>query len=129
MGRRTRVKLIIRTIILVFALFAAIIDTNLLDKIMNLNIIANIKRWIVEHKKGVIIGVLIALVIIILTFVVASVIKSNSYYGEYYITETGEKYHKKDCIFIKDKRKVERLTESDYYSGEYDPCQICLPKD
>lgn len=93
------------------------------------NIIANIKRWIVEHKKGVIIGALIALVIIILTFVVASVIKSNSYYGEYYITETGEKYHKKDCIFIKDKRRVERLTESDYHSGEYDPCQICLPKD
>ena len=45
MGRRTRVKLIIRTIILVFALFAAIIDTNLLDKIMNLNIIANIKIY------------------------------------------------------------------------------------
>ena len=93
------------------------------------NIMANIKRWIIEHKKGVIICTLIALIITVLTFVVVDVIKSNSYYGEYYITETGEKYHKKDCIFIKDKRKVERLTESDYYSGEYDPCQICLPKD
>ena len=89
----------------------------------------NTKRWITEHKKGVVVGTSIVLVIIILTFVIVGVIKNNSYYGEYYITETGEKYHKKDCIFIKDKRKVERLTESDYNSGEYDPCQICLPND
>ena len=31
--------------------------------------------------------------------------------------------------FVKDKKKVSRLTESDYYSGKYDPCQICLPND
>lgn len=93
------------------------------------NIAANIKRRVVEHKKSVVIGASITMVIVALVFIIAWIIKSNSYYGDYYITETGEKYHKKDCIFIKDKRKVERLTESDYSSGEYEPCQICLPND
>ena len=91
------------------------------------NIIANIKRWIVEHKNGVIISALIALAILILTFAVAGGIKNNSYYGDYYTTESGEKYHREDCIFIKDKKNVDRLTEKDYYSGAYEPCQICLP--
>ena len=46
----------------------------------------------------------------------------------YYVTPTGKKYHREDCIFIKDKKNVERLTDKEYYSGEYDPCQICLPE-
>ena len=45
MGRRTRVKLIIRTIILALTLFTTIIDVNLLEKFMNLNIIGNIKVY------------------------------------------------------------------------------------
>ena len=93
------------------------------------NFIDNIKRWITEHKKSVVVGTTITLVIITLVFVVAGIIKTNSYYGDYYVTETGKKYHREDCIFIKDKKNVERLTDKDYYSGEYDPCQICLPED
>lgn len=89
----------------------------------------NIKRWIKGHKKGVVIGASTTLVIVTLVFIIAGIIKSNSYYGDYYITETGEKYHREDCIFIKDKKNVERLTDKEYYSGEYDPCQICLPND
>lgn len=93
------------------------------------NITANIKRWVVERKKSIIIGASITLVLIVFVFIIAGIVKSNSYYGDYYITETGEKYHREDCIFIKDKKNVKRLTDKDYYSGEYDPCQICLPKD
>lgn len=91
--------------------------------------IDNIKRWIAEHKKSVVLGTTITLVIVTLVFVIAGIIKTNSYYGDYYVTETGKKYHREDCIFIKDKKNVERLTDKDYYSGEYDPCQICLPED
>lgn len=93
------------------------------------NITANIKRWVVERKKSIIIGASITLVLIVFVLIIAGIVKSNSYYGDYYITETGEKYHREDCIFIKDKKNVKRLTDKDYYSGEYDPCQICLPKD
>lgn len=87
-----------------------------------------IKTWLMLHKKSVIAVSVIVLVLIIGAVITTNVIQSNSYYGEYYITESGEKYHKEDCIFVKDKNNVERLTEKDYYSGEYDPCQICLPE-
>jgi hypothetical protein len=50
----------------------------------------------------------------------------KTYYGEYYVTENGEKYHDEDCIYIKDKSNVHRLTIEEYESGEFEPCQICL---
>lgn len=53
--------------------------------------------------------------------------KQQSYYGEYYITESGNKYHEKDCIFVKDKTNVHRMTEEEFESSEYEPCRICLP--
>ena len=43
MGKRTKVKLIIRSIILVIALFLTITNVNLINKIMSFNIIENIK--------------------------------------------------------------------------------------
>ena len=45
MGRKTKVKLIIRSIILVITLFFTITNVNLLNKIMNFNIIGNIKIY------------------------------------------------------------------------------------
>lgn len=86
-----------------------------------------IKSWIMAHSNTAIAVVVIMLLAIIGTIIATNVIRNNSYYGEYYITESGEKYHKADCIFVKDKTNVERLTEKDYYSGEYEACQICLP--
>ena len=53
--------------------------------------------------------------------------KQQAYYGEYYITESGNKYHEKDCIFVKGKTNVHRMTEEEFESGEYEPCRICLP--
>lgn len=53
--------------------------------------------------------------------------KQQSYYGDYYITSSGNKYHEKECIFVKDKTNVQRLTKEQFDSGEYDPCQMCLP--
>ncbi len=85
--------------------------------------------WLISHKKYVIAASVVAVVVVIGAILITQVVQSRSYYGEYYITESGEKYHKEDCIFVKDKTNVKRLTEKDYYSGEYDPCQICLPED
>lgn len=87
-----------------------------------------IKAWLITHKKSAIAVAVIVLVVIIGAVIITNVLQSNSYYREYYITKSGEKYHKEDCIFIKDKKNVERLTETHYYSGEYGPCQICLPE-
>ena len=68
-------------------------------------------------------------IMIIIAATITNVIQSKSYYGDYYITKSGEKYHKEGCIFVKDKKNIERLTEEKYYSGEYEACQICLPED
>lgn len=82
-----------------------------------------------ENKRLAVIAIIIAVCLIITIPVVSFLVKQSSYYGEYYVTETGSCYHEENCIFIKDKKTVRRLTERDYYSGKYDPCQICLPHD
>ena len=50
----------------------------------------------------------------------------NVYYGEYYVTPSGTKYHTKDCNFVSGKKNIHRLTKEEYESGEYKPCQICI---
>lgn len=80
-----------------------------------------------NHKKATIISAICVLLAIVVAVVGVNTAQSKTYYKEYYITEGGEKYHEKDCIFVKDKTNTRRLTEKDFYSGEYDPCHICLP--
>lgn len=82
-----------------------------------------------RHK---IISILVAVIIIcciISISIITQVQLNKSYYGKYYITENGEKYHKKDCLIIKDKTNTHRLTIEEYETGEYEPCQICLPEE
>lgn len=50
----------------------------------------------------------------------------NIYYGEYYVTSTGLKYHLKSCPFVEGKSSLRRLTSAEYEAGEYSPCQVCL---
>lgn len=52
----------------------------------------------------------------------------DSYHGEYYLTNSGERYHKQNCIYIKEKENVHRLTVEEYESGKYEPCKVCLPE-
>ena len=85
------------------------------------------KQWARGHK-SIIWIVSIVLVAILVTIPILHIVSlQKSYYGEYYVTESGEKYHEKDCIFIKDKSNVHRMTVDEYESSEYEPCQICLP--
>lgn len=97
--------------------------------ILHPSLFSKAKRWLIERKKGVITVAVVVAVIFVTFLIVSLILNNNSYYGEYYITQSGEKYHREDCIFIKDKKNVERLTEKKYRTGEYDPCQICLPNE
>lgn len=83
--------------------------------------------WIRNHKKATAISAIGVVLILAIILVAVNISHSRSYYKEYYVTGGGEKYHEKDCIFVKDKTNTRRLTEKDYYAGQYDPCQICLP--
>ncbi len=84
---------------------------------------------ICKHK---VVTVLIAILLmcgIISIPVIRQIQLNRSYYGEYYVTENGEKYHTADCPIIKDRTNTHRLTIVEYESGAYEPCQICLPEE
>ncbi len=82
-----------------------------------------------EKKKMCIITLVTSICLIFSIVLISFIVKQNSYYGEFYVTESGSCYHEKECIFVKDKNSIHRLTEKEYYSGDYTPCQICLPHD
>lgn len=81
-----------------------------------------------SNKKRALWIAVIALALAVIIPLTVNIIQNHSYYGEYYVSESGTKYHEKDCITIKDRSNVRRLTEKDYYSGDYEPCQVCLPE-
>ena len=83
--------------------------------------------WIATHKVVFTIVAIVIAVFLIASFFSTSVQKRKTFFGDYYITEHGEKYHRRDCIIIKDKKNIHRMTVEEYESGEYEPCQVCLP--
>ena len=80
-----------------------------------------------RHKKACIAALLAMIVSAGVITAIALYKEEQKYYGEYYITDTGNKYHEKDCIFVKEKENVYRLTEEDFNSGKYSSCKTCLP--
>lgn len=79
------------------------------------------------RRKPIILSLSVIIVTVIVIALIGVVNQQKNYYGEYYITETGHKYHQADCIFVKDKTNVRRLTEEEFQSGDYEACEICLP--
>lgn len=71
------------------------------------------------------------IVIIIVSLGIAFTLKSHHdealYMDNLYRTETGSKYHVRDCMYIKDKTDIYRLTKEEFEGGEYEPCSACLP--
>lgn len=97
--------------------------------LLNQNTFTKIKRSIITHRKAVI-AVLIAFCLGLCSLVVASLIQNRAKYKEnLYITSTGDRYHKKECIFIKNKTNVNKLSKEDFEKGIYIPCDMCLPDD
>lgn len=91
------------------------------------SVATKMQNGFIKHKKTCLIVVAIALVLAIALAIFGYIEKEKQYYGEYYITETGNKYHERDCIFVKDKNNTQRLTVEQFESGEYAPCATCLP--
>ena len=80
-----------------------------------------------EHKRLTItIGVFVLLFIMSLA---GFCIKKNEslYLPGLFITSTGNKYHKKECIFVKDKTSKQKLSKEKFESGRYEACNMCLP--
>lgn len=89
---------------------------------------AGLTAFVRRNKKRVIAAVA-AILIVAAGITAYCVISSESqYYGEYYITPEGSRYHEGDCAYIKDKSTARRMTVEEYESGDYTPCQRCIPK-
>ena len=92
------------------------------------NLRTKLSRSMQLYKQHILITSIVIVVVCIIGITVwYPKYEETIYYGDYYVTESGQKYHKKNCIFVKDKSNVHRLTKEEYDSGIYEPCQICLP--
>lgn len=81
-----------------------------------------------RHKK-ISVCVLILLVLTIFAGIFGYVRhKENSHYKDYYVISSGEKYHKPECSVIKNRTDTIQLTYKMYNSGQYEPCNLCLPE-
>ena len=86
-----------------------------------------IKGSISNHKKLTVTLIIVICIAILSASVIFAINKSNSYAGNLYITSTGKCYHKKECIFVKNKTNSKKMTKEEFESGTYSPCDMCLP--
>lgn len=103
--------------------------------ILHPNVFQRAKTFIKQNKKLSIATLCLALVIIIMIPCSIHIftskdkpVYSETYNGNYYITQSGTKYHREDCTYIKG-RKTQVLTEKKLKSGHYEPCKVCLPNE
>lgn len=81
--------------------------------------------WIKTHKFATALMALLAAAVLAGA---SMLIWNGVHWTNYYITETGTKYHYEDCKYLKGKDNVIHLTRTLYRSGLYEPCEVCLPK-
>ena len=95
--------------------------------LLNPNIFVRIRMWIIRHKIMTLICAAVLIVVTISGIAVTKIVEDKIYYGDYYVTESGSKYHKADCRIIRDKTNTRRLTYEDMEEGKYEPCEVCQP--
>ena len=84
-------------------------------------------QWSRRHKKALIAAVVSILVLCIAvgTCVGLHVHKRNA--ETFYITNTGSKYHERDCIYVKNKSDVTAMSRQELEEQGYTPCDVCHP--
>jgi len=73
--------------------------------------LVRIKNTIATHKKLVICVSIVLIIALILSMVFIRINKEQTYYGDYYVTTSGHKYHRKECIYVKYKNNISRLAK------------------
>lgn len=71
--------------------------------LLNQSVWQKIGYVVKEHKKTSAAIVVAIALLVVSGFVGYKIYCGNTYYGEYYITSTGNKYHDKDCGYVKGK--------------------------
>ncbi|MEE0265750.1 MAG: ImmA/IrrE family metallo-endopeptidase [Acutalibacteraceae bacterium] len=91
------------------------------------NVGVKLTEVIQKHKKMFLCTLSALLLLLVGVVIFIAVNNEQQYYGDYYITATGSKYHEKNCVFVKGKTNIGRLTEEQFESGDYQACKVCLP--
>lgn len=83
----------------------------------------------ITANKRLVIGIVVfAVALAVAICCVVSVRNAGIYYEDYYVTQTGDKYHVKNCRYIEGNKKVQRLKREDFENGRYEPCLVCVGK-
>lgn len=83
--------------------------------------------WVRTHRGPILLSMIVVVAIAVGVAFIARTEAQKTQNSSYYITETGTKYHRKECIFIKGKSNTKILTREQIKSGNYAPCDVCLP--
>lgn len=96
--------------------------------VLNPTLFNKVTTIIVNHKLISIIAGILALLIIGGCIATPTILKHQSYYGNYYVSPSGTRYHKEDCFYIRDKKTKERVTKDLIIERNLEPCKVCLPE-
>ena len=95
-------------------------------RLLNPNLSERLGRFIRKHRIMTLLCVTLTVLAAIIAVTAVNGVLESKYYGEYYVTESGTKYHTEDCYIIKDKNNTRRLTNKDMQENRYEPCEICI---
>ncbi len=82
-----------------------------------------------KNRKKVLIWILVCALFVLAGLAVWSLLQEQGYYGDFYLTPSGNKYHIATCSFVKDKTSTHRMTVEEFESGDYTPCSVCMPEE
>lgn len=85
------------------------------------------QKFIATHRKFIIVSIVILFLIVSSLTAYFILHNKNLYQINLYVTTTGECYHKKECVFVKNKTNIQKLTKEEFENGIYRPCDMCLP--
>ncbi len=93
--------------------------------ILRRNLPRKLRKTFSAHRKAILIG--FALAALIVTGLSVYQTRGGAPSGDVYVTTTGNKYHKENCIFVKGKTTTRRMTREELENSGYEPCEMCLP--
>lgn len=81
-----------------------------------------------NKKRNIVIAIICALVIVAGGIAVSNYIYTDiKYTKNFYVTDNGAKYHLKNCMYVKNRKNVRRMTKKEFKSKKYKPCEACMP--
>lgn len=92
------------------------------------SVLIKLSRFISGRKKRIIVLAAVMVAAIVASQIIYAV-REQVYISNYYVSPSGNKYHKRDCMYIRNKETVRRITKDELESGAYEPCSVCLPEE